>query len=317
MKRYSGYLISIIVIVFLYYTFLRDLNWAEVTQNFKHLSWSYLVLAVVLSILNFLIRGFKVYQISNYPGVVNWKEAWETIKSSNRGFIFVAILPARLGELVRAKLLSSSLNKTIPETIGCISVERILEMMLAFFYFDLIFLFPASNLPKWSHELLLVFSLLPAIIMVVFISQSEKIISMKWVQNIQNPLLNKIWAQIVLVITVFQSLSLKKTMYLMSFTATIIIFDSLTFWLMAESVHLNLSFSELIFVQFFIFAAILIPSAPGFVGTIQGKIILALSSLGREKTDIFVLSMLVQFFIFFPIVPLGLLPPKKLSTIEP
>ena len=83
--------------------------------------------------------------------------------------------------------------------------------------------------------------------------------------------------------------------------------EGVLYWLVAESLGLELTLVEatLVIVLTSFFA--LIPAAPGFLGTFEAGIAFALSALDVPGGQIVAFAILVRFIVFVPITIVGLL----------
>ena len=95
-----GYLISFL---FLYLTF-KDTNISNVANSWSMISYFYIILGIVMTILFFIIRGF--YQLNNLVHISREITFLNSLTSIAIAQFYNVILPARMGEIVRVYFLS-------------------------------------------------------------------------------------------------------------------------------------------------------------------------------------------------------------------
>lgn len=140
-RIYFGFVVSV---VFLYFSF-RGTSFDDVWLNIQGINPYFIMASVVLIIVDLILRALR------------WKFLLKPIKSEtvNRlfsilmiGYLSNNILPARMGELVRAQLLGRNCGVNRMQALGTIVVERVFDglMLLALFGFSLFFYYP---FPFW------------------------------------------------------------------------------------------------------------------------------------------------------------------------
>jgi uncharacterized protein (TIRG00374 family) len=110
--------------VFLWLT-LREINWEQVITDMRGVQWVYLPLFVLVSWISLATRGIRWHILLDNRG-----RLWRTIHISNIGFLINGTLPFRIGELVRAYLISrEEAGVSAWAALSTIATERVLDIL--------------------------------------------------------------------------------------------------------------------------------------------------------------------------------------------
>ena len=249
---------------------------------------------------------------------LRWKWLLAPIKNISTKLLFDAtmigyfgnnVLPLRMGELLRAYVVSNNISIPTSKVVGTLIVERILDF-LALMILVIFFLFFSEliNIPKW----IMVFSII--LILVIFITilvigsknpdwesikKRFKIFQSKVGSKIYNIITNIISGLSVLnktphKIGVYGFIVLLWTMYYISFI------------LIIKGVNLDLSIMNVGVLFVFLTLSISIPAAPGYIGTYHASCVAVLTniyniSLNTSQT----FAVLSHAVVFIPFVTIG------------
>lgn len=123
-KRWQTILIGLVISAIALFLALRQANWAEILKAFQTARYIYLVPAVLLTAFFLLLRGFR-WSLLTKSRLSITDGFW----LFNIGFLFNNILPARLGEIVRAMLAGRRPNMHFTSALSSIVVERLFDMV--------------------------------------------------------------------------------------------------------------------------------------------------------------------------------------------
>jgi len=116
-----GIIISLLVLVLLF----RFFDWKDVLEALRQAKWIYLLLALPIYLLSYVLRAFAWWTIL--------KEAvpfWRVFLTMHIGYLLNNVLPFRLGELGRAYLLGRD-GLGFWRVFSTILIERAFDMILA------------------------------------------------------------------------------------------------------------------------------------------------------------------------------------------
>ncbi len=143
MKRWHTFAIGLIVSVVALYLAFRQANFAEILQGFRSARYEYVALGFVLVGLTTLARGLRWSVLTE--GRLSVADATWLF---NMGFLFNNVLPARLGEIVRAMLAGRRPQMRFTSALSSIVVERLFDMISVVVLIGITLM--SLNLPTWA-----------------------------------------------------------------------------------------------------------------------------------------------------------------------
>ena len=121
LKRYIGVIFSLTLIFYLVFKF----DWASICEILINADPIYVVLASCFQLLNLLVRSVRwqylLHPIKNIPFTA-------VISATAIGTLGNNILPARMGELVRTRLLAKQQGMSTTSTFSTLVVEKVMEL---------------------------------------------------------------------------------------------------------------------------------------------------------------------------------------------
>lgn len=114
--------------------FLHGLDFAEMAEALAHVRWFWLAPAVA--------SGFSLYAVKAYRWRILLKPVktlgfWRLFRASLMGFMVNCILPARIGEFVRAGAVAMRGDVRVATVFATILVERVFDLFGVIFYFGM------------------------------------------------------------------------------------------------------------------------------------------------------------------------------------
>ena len=127
-----GYLISVSLLVVVF----KDTNFEKVFEYLKKIDPFLVLLALLLNIMFVWIRG--VYQKNNLYITTPNIRTGTSIVSIGISLFYNAILPTRLGDVIRAIFISLRDNIKKKRLLPYILVEKIIDFLFVIFFFFLL-----------------------------------------------------------------------------------------------------------------------------------------------------------------------------------
>jgi uncharacterized protein (TIRG00374 family) len=125
MKPWRNLLIGVVISVAFLWLALRDLDWSEVQTVLEDARWEYALLILLIWSGGLTARALRWYYLMGER--VPW---WKVFHIHNIGFLINGILPFRIGELVRAYLVSREQTQVSGwAALTSIFTERILDVL--------------------------------------------------------------------------------------------------------------------------------------------------------------------------------------------
>ena len=224
------------------------------------------------------------------------------------GFMANNLLPARIGEVVRAYTLGSREGISKSYGLATIVLERLFDGITLLLFFTVLSF--AVPLPGWGNELALVSAL-------VFGAAScgllgllfQRRVAFRLVSGLARPLPDRISARAQHVVALFiTGLDVLKgrTAVVATLCLSVIVWtlEAISYFLIMQGFSLGLEGWEQLFATVFLLVVvnigIMLPSAPGYVGTFQFFGVLALGAFGvaRELSlSVAVVSHAMQYVL--------------------
>lgn len=320
LRSLIGFLVSGILL----YLVLKKINFAETLSALKFAKYNLVIGAGCSALLLNVLRSLRwKYLTENYQLV----PVRFFIKAFFVGFLANSVLPARLGEIVRAKSLGDQ-SKTVIETGGTkslasIFVEKVFDgLVLLFFFIAITFIFP---FPTWIKKVGLIFSLL---FIGLFVLNILILIYQKSIYKILKKVMSffneKLSMKVLNVFNWFtEGLSvIKKHHNMIPFLLSSIIIwllEGLIIFAFIRSFNIDAPLISGYFVMILIGFGIAVPSAPGYIGVYQFACIQALSIWGVNESVALSFSLVMQAATFIPMNVIGIifiLKKKPLVTVS-
>lgn len=306
---FLGILISAL---FIWLTF-REVDYSALWLATKKADYTYLVPIIMVTMLQFYLRAIR------------WGYLMEPVKkighlslfsATSIGYMANNILPARIGEFVKAYAIGKSEDVSMSASFATIVIERVLDLMaVLMLLFLVLFLvdFPPErvlleqNLRRGGMAAIPVF-LLVVVFMHYFKKNSSpfKRIAIKFLSPVSTGFAEKIGH----FLDSFASglAVMKKGHHLIMIS----IYSALIWFLAALPIHLTLisfghspSFSISLFILVLIGIAVSIPSAPGFIGTFHYASAKGLELFDLPIEEALSISIVLHAINFFPITLIG------------
>jgi glycosyltransferase 2 family protein len=317
-KVIFGILISLICIVLVYLS-VRDINLHDVFIALEKIKLNYVIYFILLVIFMQLLRSYRWGVILHPMEKIDQVSLFSV---TSVGFLAIAAIPARIGELARPYLISKRSSIKMSSALGTILVERVLDgfSVLAIAVI-VIFL---TDLPPFMIKSGFVFFLL-AFLMFCFIAflilRKEK--ALKLINKILNKLpgkfAHKMDELIYHFIDGFQIITnIKLLLYLFFLSALIWLVDVMAIYVLLLAFGFNLPLIASFVVMIILIVGIAIPTAPGYIGNWHLACVLALSLFGLAEAQTLSFAVVYHFLSMVIVVVLGVafLPFNKFSISD-
>jgi len=284
----------------------RQFNWAEFINSMQGVNYWLLIAAVVLQLVSVWVRALR------------WKWLIAPIKNVSTKILFDAtmigyfgnnVLPLRMGELLRAYVVSNNASIPTSKVIGTLIVDRILDF-LAVIILAIFFLFFSEliNIPIWTmvFSIILIFGLFITVLIV-----GNKNPNWESIKKRNKIFQSNIGAKIFGIIkNMISGISvLNKTPNKIGVYGFIVLLWSMyfgSFLLIVKGINLDLSIMNAGILYVLLTLSISIPAAPGYIGTYHAACVAALTnifSISLNASQSF--AVLSHAVIFVPFVIIG------------
>ncbi len=299
----KGLWIGIILsLVFLYLAF-NKVDFPELGRALKSANYWWVIFAIILNSLSFLARAYRWRSILSPLKLVRFGNAFG---ATTIGFMANSLLPARAGEVIRAFVIGSKENISKSASFATIIIARIFDMfiLLALLFGFLI----RASLPediKRAGMVALGITII-ALFFLVFLKVYQKG-AYKIINIFPSKLKDKLSKFISSFIQGLEILTNWRTgLWVLAQSIFIWIYFAFVYYTLFRAFGLQLPIEAAFIVMVICCIGIMIPSAPGFIGTYHYFTILGLSLFHVPKSEALSFAVVSWGVSFLPIVVIGL-----------
>lgn len=316
-----------ISLVFLYFAF-RGVDYHALWSALKGVNFFYLFLFMLAVIVLMWVRAYRwKFMVDPLKKV----GVYSLFSSTMIGFMANNVLPVRLGELVRAYSLGTKENISRSATFATIVMERVFDgfSLLLILWLTLLF-YPFSRSSEKVGELIrkganltLIANILIFLILILLELKPEP--TLKFFQRLLRLIPGKLSAKAEVILHKFSSgVRIFRDLPRMSW----ILLWSLILWVGTGLCNylVFLAFGEYpplqasLILMVIVTLGVVIPSSPGYVGTVHFFTVIALSLFGYGKDISVPFSIVLHASQYLPVTLLGLVYLKtehlSLKTLE-
>ena len=307
MKKKS--LIGVVISASLLFLVFRNVDITEFKRAMREADYLYVIPAVILTLLSLWIRALR------------WRYLLLPVKSIRIGRLYSAtmigfmannLLPARLGELVRAYVLGNKENVSKSSCFATIVVERVFDGITLLLFLAVVMTFYSFSSPKWmvnAAGAVIAGYLLVILFLVLLKIRTGDVIRItaglfKRFPVKAGQVVTETLQSFAAGLTILQSLP----NIFLSFLLSLFVWlpNVLLIHLMLKSIGLELPFFAAVVVLASLGLGVILPSAPGFVGTVQFVCVASLALFAVPKSQALSFSIIYHASVFIPVTIIGL-----------
>jgi uncharacterized protein (TIRG00374 family) len=312
LRKYFKFIILVLCAVFIFWFFGKNLNWNEVSQSLQKAKALYLIGAVLIICVGYLLRA-KRWQVLLEPITpTSLKELFATTTVGFTAVFFVG----RAGEIVRPMWLPMRDKRVRPSAaLVTLGLERIFDLasLICFFSVNSLWLTaPAGQESQFNFVKLIALLLLLGVIIgfiTLFIYQrfSEKIIGWfeknKIFQNRIGSIFLSILRQLAASLAILRNW--REVLAIAFWTFLLWLAISIPTWLVILAFGIEMNFSHSIFVMWWAALGSLVPTPGGAAGAFHQATKGGLTFLGVEENLAAAVSLVMHLVYFAPAVIFG------------
>ncbi|OGL06327.1 MAG: hypothetical protein A3I03_11630 [Candidatus Rokubacteria bacterium RIFCSPLOWO2_02_FULL_68_19] len=293
-------LLGLAVSAGLLYLVLRNISLAELLSHLGRTHWGWLALSVTAHLAMVGARGVR-WALFFHPAA---PASWPLVSATAIGFMGNNLLPLRAGELLRAYLAARSTGLSFWTALATLAVERGLDAFSILLILGGVVV--VVKVPLWlkTGALTLLAIDLLAMGMLILLARGWGPLN-RWITRIPR-LGGTVQRWLALFAIGLQSLRPGPHLGpLLGWTVLIWIVNAGAVWAALRSIGLALPASASLTVLAFTGIAVSLPSAPGYVGTVQFFIVQALGIYAITGVEAVSFSFLYHAAGFIPLTLLG------------
>jgi len=290
-------------LLFLYLAF-RGLNWKALAKALAGVEIQLLLLGLIIYLASYILRGLRWrLMLLNIKPIALGK----ITKFLIIGFMCNNVLPARLGEFARALIIAQGEKISARSAFASVVMERVFDGVAVLALLLALLLY--HPFPGWVKKMGVAaaafFFLL--FILLLFLGHKGEV----WMEKLKGwsqGLPGKVAGFMLKFIYGLQMLrSLRLTLAVLFLSLLVWVMEVSNYFVLMRSLSLALPITAAAFTLVVVNLGIMIPSSPGFVGTLQYFCVLALAVYSIPKDIALAYSLILHAVIFVPITALGLI----------
>ncbi len=306
--------LSVLVSVVFIWLAFRKINYNELWSGLAKADYIYLLPAILINIVQIYLRALR-WGCLIEP--VKKMGPYNLFSATAIGFMANNILPARLGEFIKAYAIGKKESVSVSASFATIIVERILDLLTVFIFMFLVFY--AVDLPYESAEVekllkygggILSLIFLVILILIFYFKNNKELfknIANKVIKPISLKAANKMSKFLDAFASGLSVLKRGKHLIPITFQSFIIwVLSAVPIYLILISFGYMLPFSVSLFILVVLSLAVAIPSAPGFIGTFHYACALGLGLFNIPEEEALSVAIILHAISFFPITLIGL-----------
>lgn len=314
-KIIAGILLSAVLV----YLSVRGIHFTDVLHSLGKISLGYVFCFTLLVLLMQFLRSYRWGVILEPLQKIDQLSLFSV---TSVGFMAIAAIPARIGELARPYLISKRSSIKMSSALGTILIERILDSFTVLTIAVLI-LFKV-DLPSWMiRSSFFFFWLAAALFGFVLFLILRREAALKFINAVLGRLpgkfANKIDELIHHFIDGFQIITDPRLLlYLFFLSAVIWLVDVAAIYFLLLAFGFTLPVMAAFVLMIILIVGIALPAGPGYIGNWHYACVLALSFFGLAKADALSFAVVYHFLSMAIVLVLGLafLPFNKFSISD-
>lgn len=316
MRKYIKFILLFLFAVFIFWFFGRNLDWAEVSQSLQKAKAVYIVSAVMIICLGYLLRA-KRWQVLLEP--ITETSLKELFATTTVGFAAVFLI-GRAGEIVRPMWLPMRDRRVRPSAaLVTLGVERIFDLaaLICFFSVNLLwFNAPAGReaefeYVKFAGVLMLILTGIGFAGLIIYqrispkiIAWAEKVTDKKFIPGRIRRIILSILRQLATSLEILRDW--REIISVTFWTIMLWLSIALPTWLVLLAFDLPLTFSDSLFVMGWAAIGSVVPTPGGAAGAFHAATAGGLIFLNTERELAAAVSIAMHLVYFAPAVIFGL-----------
>ncbi len=315
-KSWRQQLLGLALTLFFLALILFNLKFEEVGTAFSQANYLYLIPAITITMLAYFVRAWRWQIILRPTKPVSFQTSYGVMMI---GFMANNLLPARIGEFVRAYILGAQEKISKSLSLATIVLERVCDglTLIAFMGVALV-AFPSPRQDGWTQfiEIFSTSVFVGATFFLVFLIVREKL-ALRLVSFCMRPLPDRLEHKAHNLLTSFvlglHVLKRGRSVLGLALTSALVwAMEGCSYYLMLRAFNLDSRMNPMqligagLLLLVFVNLGTMVPSAPGYFGVYQAAATVALGAYAVNQSTAFSLALLTNTFQYVTVTAIGL-----------
>lgn len=285
---------------------IRSVNVGRLGSDFRHANYLFLVATIPTFAANVLFKvpRWGILFGDDAPG-------WDTMFGAiNVGYAVNTLLPARLGDFVRAYWIRDHAGIGIVRTLSTIALERVTDGIAVLALF--LILAPTVAFPAGVRSSALLAGVLFVAVLLVMValvySMSRDNAVARLVQRHEEGRWGMAGRAIRQLTNGLRALnSIRAILLLILYTMIIWGSNALLLWFILRAFHLDAPYAAGLLSNSVVSLGMTVPSTPGYIGIFDYLIVITLGLYGIGKTSALAAALVFHAIAFIPVTIIGII----------
>lgn len=304
---------GLVVSVFFMALLLRKIDFNQLWKALCNVDYRYIALAVAFTFASYVMRAVRWRYLLISEKIIPFSSLYP---ATVIGYMANNLLPARLGEFVRAYILANREKLQVPQVFASLIIDRLFDgftVMLILVVTLCTLSFPSGMADSGAILRtggIVTFALYSGVVAFLVLLKWQTVRTLAWTKRLLQPFP--------------ASFSEKLIPLLGSFIAGIklsskgghiaaILLSSLVIWLFCvlpvdmilQGFSINLPWNASMFILVLLVFAVMVPASPGYIGTYHYACYKGLATFGVEESVAVSIALVLHGTSFFPVIVAG------------
>jgi uncharacterized protein (TIRG00374 family) len=304
-----GVAVSVLIMVLLF----KDIDFKQLWLVLIKVDYRYILLAVACNFFSLFLRAVRWH----YLLIPEKRISLSSLYSATIiGYMANNMLPARLGEFVRAYILAQREGLKTPAVFASLVIDRLFDgfTVMLILLFTLFTLKLPQGLSNAETVLktggIVTFVLYAGVVTFLFLLKKQTIRTLKWTGILLRPFPQKLSDRVLPLLGSFIG---GIRMSSKGGHIAAVVASSLVVWLFCvipvdlvlKGFGIQLPISASMFILVLLVFAVMVPASPGYIGTYHSACFMGLSAFGITKSTALSIALVLHGVGFFPVIIAG------------
>lgn len=309
MVFWGGMLVSIAVMTVL----LLKIDFRQLTVALGRLEWSALVPAILFTFLSFWLRAVRWRYLLIHEKPVRLASLYPAVII---GYMANNLLPARLGEFVRAWVLAQKERLPVSGVFASLVIDRMVDGMSVMVMLVCVLL--TLRLPAGMEQVaamlktggLVTLLVYVAALFFLFMLKIRPLYTLRILGVCLRPLPDRVHERVISLAGSFLeglrcSLQLRHLLLIAVTSLLIWVTATLPIWFILRGFGLDLPLSVSFFIMVLLVFAVMVPAAPGYIGVYHAACYTGLKAFNVDDAQAVSIALVIHAVGFFPVILAG------------
>jgi uncharacterized protein (TIRG00374 family) len=305
--------LGIAVSIFFMGLLFRKIDFNQLWLALVRVDYRFILLAVLCTFVSYFLRAVRWHFLLIPEKRIPLSSLYS---ATIIGYMANNLLPARLGEFVRAFVLAQREGLQTPTVFASLVIDRLFDgfTVMLILLFTLFSLQMPQGLAEAESVLrtggIVTFVLYAAVVVFLFLLKSQTMRTLAWTAVLLKPFPQQLSDRIIPLLGSFiGGIRLSSR----GGHVAAVLFSSLAIWsfciipvdMVLQGFGIHLPVTASMFILVLLVFAVMVPASPGFIGTYHYACFKGLSAFGIEESISVSIALVIHGISFFPVIVAG------------